>query len=387
MPVEHPQSADRSRPGLLDLVPRRLLVAVAWVIALAVLGWGCWLLLWLLDRLAVVVVPCAVALLFVALLMPLNSALNRARLPGGVAAFCSVLALLVALGGVGFLAETSIAAHADELVSQFSRTLSDLRTKIVNGPLPISDRRLDSLDHRIADLLQSAGQGTRTALNVTRTTTEIIAGILLGLFVLIFLLYDGQRVWQWFTGLFAPAAADRLRAAGAAAWAALSGFIQGTFVIACIHSIVIGSALWLLDVPIVLPLAVLVFVGSFIPVVGAFIAGGFAVLITLGTQGLGAAVTLLVVLVVENEIEAHLLQPFVIGRYVRLHPLAILTVLALGSVVAGVAGAVFSVPLTGVLRAVWGPLNGRESAVPVDRTSRIRRLWQWLSRRRAGKRS
>lgn len=158
MPGEHPRAADPSPPGVLGLLARRLLVSVAWVIALAILGFGCWLLLWLVDRLAVVVVLCAVALLFVALLMPLRQTLHRARLPAGLAALGSVLALLAALGGVVLLAETRIADHADELATQFSQSLSHLRTKIGNGPLPISGHTLDSVDHRIASSSHWSGR-------------------------------------------------------------------------------------------------------------------------------------------------------------------------------------------------------------------------------------
>lgn len=384
MTAEEGGSADRRRPGLFDLLPRQLVAVVAWVVALTVLSAGVWLLLWLLARVSVVVVPFAVALFFVALLTPLNQALRRVHVPRGLAAICSVLILCIVLGGVGLLAETSIANHADELVSQFSASIRNLRNKLVHGPLPISNSTLDRLGNRVSTSLQSAGHGlTSTALSVTRATADVIAGLLFGLFVVIFLLYDGKRVWQWFRSLFPAKVGDRLNNAGLAAWTTLSGFIQGTFVIACIHAVVIGTALWLLGVPIVLPLAILVFLGGFVPLVGALVAGSFAVLISLGTQGLGAAITLLVVLILENELEAHILQPFVIGRYVRLHPLAIVTVLVLGSVVAGFPGTLFSVPLTGVLRAVWGPLNGRESVAPVGEPSRLSRAWQWLRRSRS----
>lgn len=386
MTADEGGTADR-RANLFDLVPRRLVVVVAWVVGLTVIGGGVWLLLRLLAQIAVVVVPIAVALFFVALLTPLNQGLRRVHLPRGAAAVCSVLILLIALGGVGLLAESSIASHAEELGSQFAASMRNLRDAIVNGPLPISNRTLDSLGNRVSKSLQSAGQGVATtALTITRTTADIIAGLLFGLFVVIFLLYDGKHVWQWIRDLFPQNVGDRLNDAGLAAWTTLTGFIQGTFVIACIHATVIGTALWLLGVPIVLPLAILVFLGGFIPVVGALVAGGFAVLISLGTQGLGAAVTLLAVLILENELEAHVLQPFVIGRYVRLHPLAIVTVLVLGSFVAGLAGAIFSVPLTGVLRAVWGPLNGRESVAPVGQPSRLSRAWRWLRRSRTGSR-
>ena len=371
--------AEREWPGLLQLVPRQVVSAVLWVLCVAVLGGAVWVLLWLAVRIAVVVVPSAVALFFVALLTPLNQLLRRLHLPRGLAAVCSVVILIVVLAVIGLVAETSIASHSAELASQFSASMRNLRSKIINGPLPITGKTLDAWQSRISKPLQSAGHGlTSTVLAVTQVTANVIAGLLFGLFLVIFLLYDGRHMWQWFRSLFPHDAGQRVHQAGLAAWTTLTGYVQGTFLIACIHAVLIGTALWILGVPIVLPLAILVFLGGFIPLVGAMAAGGFAVLISLGTQGLGAAATLLIVLILENELEAHVLQPFVIGRYVRLHPVAIVTALILGSVVAGVAGVLFSVPLAGMLRAMWGPLNGRESVAPVGQPSRLTRAWRWV---------
>jgi predicted PurR-regulated permease PerM len=204
--------------------------------------------------------------------------------------------------------------------------------------------------------------------------------MLLCAFLVIFLLYDGPGIWRWVTSLLPAGAAGRVDRAGHASWMALTGFVHGTFIIAVIHGLVIGTTLYLLDVAAYLPLALLVALGSFVPLVGALIAGSVSVIVTFGTVGPGPAVILLVVLLVENELEAHVLQPFVVGRYVRLHPVAIVLALAVGSVVAGVAGALLAVPLAGSLRAAWGPLNGHESIVPARRPSRLSRLWSRLRR-------
>jgi predicted PurR-regulated permease PerM len=198
--------------------------------------------------------------------------------------------------------------------------------------------------------------------------------------LVIFILYDSRRIWRWVLSLLPTPAAARLNEAGRASWVALTGFVHGTFLIAVIHATVIGTTLYLLGVPAYLSLALLVFLGSFVPLIGAVVAGGISVIFTLGTQGLVPALILLGVLLLENELEAHVLQPFVVGRYVRLHPVAIVLVLALGSVVGGLAGVLLAVPLVGAARAAWGPLNGRESVVPVGEPSRLSRLSRWLRR-------
>lgn len=154
----------------------------------------------------------------------------------------------------------------------------------------------------------------------------------------------------------------------------LSGYMRGTLIIATIHGLVIGFALYLLGVQAFLPLGLLVFVGSFIPVVGALVAGGLAVLITLGTHGIVPALILLGVLLLEDELEAHVLQPFVVGRYVRLHPLVIVLVLAAGAWLGGVIGTLIAVPLTGIIANAWRPLTGRP-AIVVEEAKRHRQGW------------
>jgi predicted PurR-regulated permease PerM len=140
----------------------------------------------------------------------------------------------------------------------------------------------------------------------------------------------------------------------------LSGWITGTAIIALIHGVVIGLTLWLLGTPLAVVLAVLVFIGSFIPIIGAFVFGGFAVLVTLVTQGLVAAAILLGVLIVENLLEGHVYQPLIMGRTVRLHPVAILLGLAVGGLLAGIMGAIVAIPLIGALHAAVKYLTGIE---------------------------
>ncbi|MGI8458292.1 MAG: AI-2E family transporter [Propionibacteriaceae bacterium] len=373
-----PSNLDPAVPPVRPpLLPRRVLSWVVWSLALIVLGGTAWLAGQVLGAMANVLVPLAIAMLFVALLTPLDRMLRRV-LPRGFAAVLTVLVLLALLGGVGLLTKLSIASRWNRIVYDFTQSFSSLLDGIRRLPLPTDVNLLNRAETALQDAIRATTQGLpSTLLTVTQTTVEVGAGTLLCLFAVIFLLYDGPHVWNWARNLLPGRAPQRLADAGEAAWTALTGFVQGTFIIACIHGTVIGSALWLLGVDLALPLALLVFIGSFVPIIGALATGGVAVLITLGTHGLVPALILLGVLIFEHEFEAHVLQPFVVGRYVRLHPLAIVVVLGLGTYQAGIAGALLVVPAVGAARAAWGPLNGRPSVVPVGRPSRISRLLRW----------
>ncbi len=370
---------DHPREGLAGylrrFLPRRFLMWVCWAAGLIILGGAIWLGARVVGVISLAVIPMALAVLIVALLQPLNGLLCRGHLPRGLAAVITFLIFLAIIAGVATLAGFELASRTSDLIGQFQQTIDRLRADLLNSPLPIDQALTSRAGARIQQYLQSIeGNLSAVLLKVTTVTARLLTGVLLCAFLVIFLLYDGPGIWRWLTSLAPDSATQRLRRAGRASWTALTGFVQGTSLIAAIHGIVIGTTLYLLGVPAYLSLALLVALGSFVPLVGALVAGSVAVLFTLGTQGPGDALILLLVLVIENELEAHVLQPFVVGRYVRLHPVAIVLALTLGSIIVGIPGTLLAVPLTGALRAAWGPLNGRESVVPIGRPSRLSRL-------------
>jgi predicted PurR-regulated permease PerM len=186
-----------------------------------------------------------------------------------------------------------------------------------------------------------------------KIAAEFFGGLVLMLFVMFFLIKDGDRIWAWLVGALRPETAERVNRAGRAAWQVVVYYMRGTVAVAAIHAVVIGLTLTILGVPLAFPLAVLVFLAAFVPLVGLLVAGALAILVTLAAKGWVAALILLVVLIVEDQLEAHLLQPQVVGRVIRLHPLAVILSLAVGSVLAGIAGAVVAVPIVAVItRAV-----------------------------------
>jgi predicted PurR-regulated permease PerM len=337
--------------------PRILVVAAGWSWRLLLVGVVAYLVVRLLALLWLVVVPVLAALLLSALIQPVTTLLRR-YLSGPAAAAVTLLLSVVLLAGLGYGVGLRFVHQLPTLSDEMVATIGRLRTQLRGSG--VGQAQLDQLQDVATGWLQEH----RTELLDYLTTgagyvLEFLTVLVLTLFVAFFLLYDGARVWRWLLGPLPRASQARVDRAGRAAWATLTAYVHGTAVIATFHGVVIGLVLFLLHVPLVLPLAVLVFLGGFVPLAGALAAGGLAVLVALGTRGWATALILLGVLLVENQVEAHLLQPLVMGRYVRLHPLAIGLAIAVGSVLGGIPGAIVAVPLAAIFHRAAPLLTAR----------------------------
>jgi predicted PurR-regulated permease PerM len=352
-------------PAARPWVPAWLERAAGWAWRLLVLGALIYVLIRLIGMLRVVILPCVAALLLTALLQPLTQRLRRFGLPALTATWCTVLAALAVLAGVATLAATRTSADYQRLVTDLGNTTNDLQRWLAGPPFHLHRAGLEQLSNRLLTFLkqhQSAVAGT--VLSGGKFFLELLAGLVLTLFVTFFLLKDGERIWAWLTAFLGPDARARARGAGTAAWLALTYYVRGTVAVAAIHAVVIGTALWVMGVPLLVPLVILVFLAAFIPLVGILVAGTLAVAVTLGTRGWVAALVLVVIFILENQLESHLLQPLVVGRMVRFHPLAIILVLAIGGVAGGIAGAVVAVPTAAVLFRAMPYLLGRRTGAP-----------------------
>src|SRR5690242_577578 len=319
------------------------------------------------SALRLVVLPCVAALLLTALLQPLTQRLRRLGLPALAATWCTVLAALAVLAGVATIAATRTSADYQRLVTDVGDTTNDLQRWLAGAPFHLHRAGLTQLSNRLLTFLkqhQSAVAGT--VLSGGRIFLEVLAGVVLTLFITFFLLKDGERIWVWLTDFLGHGARMRARGAGVAAWLALTWYVRGTIAVAAIHAVVIGTALWVLGVPLLAPLVILVFLAAFVPLVGILVAGTLAVAVTLGTKGWVAALVLVAVFILENQLESHLLQPLVVGRMVKIHPLAIILVLAVGAAIAGIAAAVVAVPIAAALVRATPYLTGRRPAPAAD---------------------
>lgn len=331
---------------------------------LLIIGVTLWVAGQVLARLAVVVVPFAIAVLLAALLAPAVSWLFRQGVPRALATALVLLAAIGVLGGFLTFVVTSLISAMPELRDRLDDSLVQLRDQL--SGVAWGDQVLTQGREWLARNRQSLAFG---AWGVFTTAGSILGGLVFVLFITLFLLYDGRRVWRF--ALRAVPAELRLRVhrGGLHAFRDLSAYTRASIAVAVIDAVGIGLGLWIMDVPLVLPLAALVFLGGFVPLVGALLSGAVCVLIALVSGGPVTALVIAGVVVLVQQIEGNVLEPFLMGNAVTLHPLAIILAVAVGGSQAGIVGAVLAVPVVTTVRALLGR-SGLFAAAPPRRTRR-----------------
>ncbi|MEO3812154.1 AI-2E family transporter [Sphaerisporangium sp. B11E5] len=330
-------------------VPAVLAAMASWSWRLIVIGVVIYFTAQILVHLSFVALPLAIALLLTALLYPVTRQFLRFGMRPIWATWSTMLLAFAVIVGLGVIIGTRANDEFPRLVTQVQKTAREVETWLLTGPFHLQKAQLTGL----VDELARQADAQRAAITTTLLSTaarfvEALAAIVLLLFVTFFLLKDGDKIWSWFLRAFGSTA-PRVDRAGRAAWVTLSQYIHGTVVVAAIHGLVIGIVLFGMGVPLWAPLAVLIFLASFIPIVGIFFAGGLAALVTLGAKGIVYALVFVGILVIEQQLENHVLQPLIVGRAVQFHPLAIILVLAVGGILGGIAGAAIAVPIAAVL--------------------------------------
>jgi predicted PurR-regulated permease PerM len=263
--------------------------------------------------------------------------------------------------------------NIDTLSSQIQDGIDELRNWLLNSPFHVTDKQINEIAKNLREAVgANTEQITSAGLEGVTVVVEALTGILLAIFSTLFLLYDGKRIWEWSLKLVPAAARPGVAGAGPVAWRTLTAYVRGTVIVALIDAIFIGLGIYFLDVPMAVPLAVFIFLFSFVPLVGAVVSGALAVVVALVTQGVFTGVMTLVVVLAVQQIEGHILQPFILGRAVRVHPLAVVLAVASGGMVAGIGGAVVAVPLVAVTNTVVGYLRAFSHEAAVRQSPRPR---------------
>ncbi len=343
-------------------VPWGVDLAAAWAWRFLVIGLAGYVIMRVLGFFAVVTLPLVVALLIAALVVPLVDRMQSIGVPRGLAA------ILVVIGGLAFVAALlsfagqQVANGADDLADQTVKGLGEIRNWLRDGPLHASDSQINDYIRRAQDAItEQTGEGGALS-QVTEVGTavgHVVAGFFIVLFSTFFFLADGDRIWSWLVRLAPRASREHVDGSGRVAWRSLTQFVRATVIVAAVDSIGIMLVAAILGVPFVAAIGVLVFLGAFVPMIGATIAGTVAVLVALVDQGPLTALLMLGGVILVQQIEGHILQPFLMGRFVSVHPLGVIVAIACGVLVAGVAGALVAVPLAAAVNAVVQHLASR----------------------------
>ena len=337
--------------------------AAAWAWRLVVLAAAAAVLFWLIQRFVVIVVPLALALILTALFLPAVDWLHRRRVPRSLAVILVFLLGLGALGGLLTFVVTRFIEGLPHLIDQITVSIDSLRDWAANGPLELGQQQINNaVDSAIGTLQQRQAEITSGVMSTASALAKFVTGFFITIFMLIVFLHGGRSIYEFVTRIVPAQVRERVRDAGRSGFTTLTGYVQGTFVVALVDGVGIGIGLLVLGIPLALPLASLVFLGAFVPFVGAMVTGFLAVVIAILAKGwLYGLFTLGLVLAVQ-QLEGNVLQPLIMGRAVRLHPLAVLVALTAGGVVAGIIGVLLAVPLLAFLdHAVRSLLDSRET--------------------------
>lgn len=347
-----------ARPDPATAVPWGMRVAAEAGWRLLVLAGTIWVLMRVISAVQLVVLAFVAALLITALLQPTVARLRRHGVPRGLATALAAILGFVIMGLVGWFVVWQVMENIDNLSDQIQDGIEELRIWLLKSPFHVTEDQINDIAKNLREAIgANTEQITSAGLEGVTVVIESLTGILLTVFATLFLLYDGKRIWQWTLKLVPAAARPGVAGAGPRAWQTLTAYVRGTVVVALIDAIFIGLGIFFLGVPMAVPLAVLIFLFAFIPLVGAVVSGALAVVVALVTQGVFTAVMTLVVVLAVQQIEGHILQPFILGRAVRVHPLAVVLSVAAGGLVAGIGGAVVAVPLVAVTNTVVTYLN------------------------------
>lgn len=361
-----------TREEVITTVPNGVRIAAAWswrVGAILVLAG---MLVWLFAPLRVLIIPLLIAILLTALLLPAKTFLIRHKMPNGLATAILILALIAFVSGALALVGRQLYVGFRELWDKALEGLTQIQQWLESGPLQLSADELGRIIDNVQGQLESNSSSIVSgALNVGSTAGEVGAGLLLTIFALIFILLEGEKIWNWIVKLAPVRARTAVDGAARKGWKSLTTYVRVQVFVAAVDAVGIAGLGALIGVPLALPLGVLIFIGSFIPIVGALFTGFIAVLLALVANGFWNAIAMLAIVLLVQQVESHILQPLVMGKAVHLHPLAVVLAVSGGTLVAGIAGALFAVPLMAFLNTTvrylgQKPWRAESSAEPDD---------------------
>ncbi len=368
--VRQPMSVTGSGTDAGATVTPGMRIAAAWSWRFLVVVAAAAVVLFVLAFLSEITIPIAIALLLNSLLNPVRRWLMvKGWRPHLASTVVFIVGLLLVVGLI-FVVVRQFVTGAPDLAAKAGGGVEKVQDWLVNGPLQLSQEQIDGgIESMRQALVDNKDALTSGALNTATSVGHVVTGLVLVLFTLFFFLRDGERIWAWLLRLAPVRARARVGGAASHAWTTLGGYVRATVRVAFVDAIGIGAGLLVLGVPLAIPLTALVFLASFVPIIGALLSGGVAILVALVTVGFVKALILLAVVIAVQQLEGHVLQPILLGRAVSLHPLAVALSIAAGVVVSGIVGALLAVPLAATVNAAVKYLAGR--AAPAETRDKV----------------
>jgi predicted PurR-regulated permease PerM len=376
--------------GAESFMPQGMRVATAWSWRLLVIAAAIAVFVFLIVELRELVVPVMIAVLVSALLVPFKSWLTARGWPRWLAIVVTMLGVLIVVGILFFVAVWQIRSEAHELQQRSVEAFRQFVAWLQSPPIALTHQQIDQYVDQGFKALQNDSKGLLSgALSIGTSIGHIGEGLLLAFFTTIFVLIDGKGIWGWLVRVFPRRARAAVDGAGKAGWATLTSFARVQVLVAAVDAVGIGLVAFFVGLPLVVPIAVLVFLGAFIPIVGAIVTGALAVVVALVYNGWVAALIMLAGLLAVHQLESHVLQPLLMGAAVKVHPLAVVLVVVGGSMLAGIPGALFAVPLAAVLNVIVhyvasGQWRDTDAAPPSSSTGGI---WAMVPRSLPGRRN
>lgn len=352
-------SANGRRASEEDVAPG-LVTAAAWCWRMLVVGAAVAVGAFLFWTLRAFAIPFFIAILIATQLLPATIWLARRGLPRWLAVILMMLALVVTITVLTLVIVGSFVSELDEIGALVSQAANDVSHWLQqhDGPLRLSGNDVDDATGKLGPALSSAaGALFGGVIGGASLLAEVVAGAVLSLAFLIYLLTDGERVGAWLVKRFAPSRRPTAQRLGARGWATLGGYVRGVTTVALFDGILIGAGLFALGVPIPGALTVLVFLAAFVPIAGAWVSGAVCVAVALAGNGAGTAAAVLVIVLVVQEIESIVLDPIVYRRSVNLHPVVTLGAVTAGGILAGIVGSLIAVPAVAL---VWAVVDERD---------------------------
>jgi len=354
-------------------LPLGVRVAAAWSWRLIVIGVAVAALLWLIVQVRILVVPLLIAVLLTALLQPVVQLFVRRGWPRWLGVLTALLTLFVAIAALVTLIVTQLRQGLGDVAERSTKAWSDFVLWLETAFGLSADQVNGFIDQVVNTIQGHQDEIWSGALAVTTTAGQLVTGMLLTLFSLIFLLIDGKRIWYWVLGFLPASAHAPVHTAGLAGWVSVGQYVRVQIFVAFVDAVGIGVGAAILGVPLPIPIAILVFLGSFIPFLGAIATGALAVFIALVYNGPLNALIMLGVVILVQQLESHVLQPLVMGNAVKVHPLGVVLAVSAGALLAGIPGALFAVPIAAAASAMVNAIVERRWVPGTDPVAKYHR--------------